>query len=230
MGSRQVQFRLIYRGPLKAEGRGTQGRGPLKHQIRRVIRPQLAELWNTHPFLKRFTQAHVRAQRLNAEASAATIEELREKILVTEYDEFTVAQKIAKRFSRAGYNFLPLIGAVFGDVQTACGLDILFLRRDGPGALIQSGGDMDNRIKVLLDALKMPKSGEFQPSSPPAPDEDPFFCVVEDDSLITEIKVTTDRLLLPLAEGEHIHDVHIIINVKTFLIAGNPSDGAAFAT
>ncbi|MEA2239353.1 MAG: hypothetical protein QOC81_4077 [Thermoanaerobaculia bacterium] len=71
---------------------------------------------------------------------------------------------------------------------------------------------------------------QLQSSSAATADEDPFFCVVEDDSLITEIKVTTDRLLEPLRDDEHIHDVHIIINVKTLLIAGNPSDGAAFAT
>lgn len=225
-----MQFRLIYRGPLKAEGRGTKGHNRFKHDIRRVIRPQLAELWGTHPFLRRFMQAHVRSQRINVAVSAPTIEELREKLVEAEYDTFTVAQKMARRFAHSGYSFLPLVGSVFNDVQTACSLDVLFLRRDGPGVLIQSGGDIDNRIKVLFDALKMPKRGEFQPMDTARPDEDPFFCVVEDDSLITEIKVTTDRLLEPLGGDEHIHDVHIIVNVKTHVIAGNPSDAAAFAT
>ena len=37
-----------------------------------------------------------------------------------------------------------------------CGLKILFLRKEGPGKLILQGGDIDNRLKTLLDALKMP--------------------------------------------------------------------------
>lgn len=86
---------------------------------------------------------------------------------------------------------LPLVGSVFAGIETACALDVLFLRRDGPGSLIKSGGDIDNRLKVLFDALKLPRPGEFDSTVPPAPDEDPFFCLVEDDTLITEIKVTT---------------------------------------
>jgi hypothetical protein len=40
---------------------------------------------------------------------------------------------------------------------TKCALDILFLRRDNPGNLIASGGDIDNRLKVLFDGLRMPE-------------------------------------------------------------------------
>jgi hypothetical protein len=47
----------------------------------------------------------------------------------------------------------------------------------------------------------------------PEPGEDPFFCLIEDDSLITEVKVTTDRLLTPLKDNESEHDVHLIIHV-----------------
>jgi len=227
----EMQFRLTYRGPLKAEGRN--GRTKEKHAIRRAIRPQLAELWNAHPFLRAFMQAHIRSQRVDVTVSAPTIEELREKMLVTEYDSFTVAQKMAKRFAHEGYNFLPLVGSVFGDIQTACTLDVLFLRRDGPGSLIKSGGDIDNRLKVLFDALKMPRPGEFDSSSPPAPDEDPFFCLVEDDALITEVKVTTDRLLTPQANEEHLHDVSLVIHVRTVLTgftAANTGAVAAFST
>ena len=150
---------------------------------------------------------------------------------VTEYDDFSFAQNMAKRYTNKGYNFLPLVGSnIFDGTDTACSIDILFLRRDGPGSIVQSGGDIDNRIKVLFDALKMPKIGEFDPADDAGPDEDPFFCLVQDDSLITEIKVTTDRLLEPLRTEEHVHEVHIIINVKTILISGGDGGaGAAFA-
>jgi hypothetical protein len=228
-----VQFRLIYHGALPAEGRGTKSRALIKHQIRRELRPQLAELWRTHPFLKQFLKAHMLSQRFNPHVSAPTIEELREKMIETEYDTLTVAQHKAREFAVKGYNFLPLVAsALFDGIDTACALDILFLRRDDPGGLVKSGGDIDNRIKVLFDALKMPKSGEFEPSEPPAPDEDPFYCLVQDDGLITEIKVTTDRLLTPLEAGDDVNDVHLIMNVRTILVAGGGSGmaSAAFAT
>lgn len=226
-----MQFRLIYHGPLKAEGRND-GRAKEKHVIRKAIQPQLAALWNTHPFLKRFMQAQVISQRLNVEATGSTIEELNKKLVITEYDTHSVAQNIATKFAHKGYNFLPLVGPLFGQ-ETACALDILFLRRDDPGSLIKSGGDVDNRIKVLFDALKMPKIGEFEPPCPPSADEDPFFCLLQDDSLITEIKVTTDRLLEPLGDQEHINDVHLVIHVRTILISSSGDNGgaaSAFAT
>ncbi len=43
------------------------------------------------------------------------------------------------------------------------------------------------------------------------------FCLLEDDNLISKVQVETNRLLTPPAEGEHIHDVHLVIRVKTIL-------------
>ena len=38
------------------------------------------------------------------------------------------------------------------------------------------------------------------------------------EELITEVKVTTDRLLLPMERDEQIEDVHLILHVKTKII------------
>jgi|ERR1039458_4768592 hypothetical protein len=95
-----------------------------------------------------------------------------------------------------------------------CSIEILFLRRDSPGNLIRSGGDIDNRIKVLFDGLRMPQEcAEFGGASPQEGEDDPFFCLLQDDSLITEVHVTTDRLLVPIETEEHIHDVVLIIHI-----------------
>lgn len=45
-------------------------------------------------------------------------------------------------------------------------------------------------------------------------DEDPFYCLLEDDKLITSISVTTDRLILPLAGPEHTNHVMLVIHVR----------------
>ncbi len=103
----------------------------------------------------------------------------------------------------------------------ACGLDILFLRRDQPGDLIRHGGDIDNRIKVLFDALRMPQDAQELTAQKPDEGEDPFFCLLQDDKQIIEINITTDRLLTPQTAGENINDVHLIIHVKTVSLDGN---------
>ncbi len=52
---------------------------------------------------------------------------------------------------------------------------------------------MDNRIKTLFDGLKMPREAQdLGPYLTPAVGEDPFYCLVEDDRLITSVSVETD--------------------------------------
>lgn len=180
-----VEFRLIYRGPLPAQGSGTGSRISEKREIGMRFLPQLRELWKHHPIL-----SEVWLERgINLE-------------------------QVGSKFERAGFLFLPLVSKARG---IACSLDILFLRRDGPGNLIVTGGDIDNRIKTLFDALRMPHEEELN-NIAPADGERPFFCLLEDDALVTDVRVTTDRLLEPLGGDERIHDVHLVVHVKTKIV------------
>lgn len=72
-------------------------------------------------------------------------------------------------------------------------LDITLLRPGDPGVL--SGGDIDNRLKTLFDALTIPKSDQIPSSETTAPDGHPIHCLLEDDGLITAVRVVSDRLL-----------------------------------
>jgi len=72
-------------------------------------------------------------------------------------------------------------------------LDITLLRPGSPGVL--SGGDIDNRLKTLFDALTIPNKDQIPSSDTPDPDASPIHCLLEDDGLITGIRVATDRLL-----------------------------------
>ena len=90
-------------------------------------------------------------------------------------------------------------------------LDITLLRPGPPGNLVKAGGDIDNRLKTLLDALKAPLTvGELHRGAAPGADEAPFFCLLEDDSLITGLSVRTDRLL----ESNHPSETLLLIRVK----------------
>ncbi len=193
-----VEFRLIYQGPLPAESKGD-SRKAEKIAIRRALHFQLAELWKQE--MKRIMAFSSHPELPKAGRNPEEIAE-RYKV-VNDHD--------------AIYRFVPLIGERYG---AACSLDILFMRRDSPGGVVRHGGDIDNRIKVLFDALRMPQNQRELPDTPQATDENPLYCLLEDDKYITAVTVTTDRLLVPPGAhpGEHVHNVVLVIRVKTVVV------------
>jgi hypothetical protein len=88
-------------------------------------------------------------------------------------------------------------------------LDITFLRQQAAGQLIGDGGDIDNRVKTLLDALSVPPPAQANFFSDTGPSR-PIFCVLQDDSLVTKLSVETDRLLRP---SNSKHDLVAVIQV-----------------
>lgn len=184
-----VEFRLIYQGYLPAEGSGG-GHVREKHDIRIKFHRQLKLLWNDHPALRRWETHKTENSR-------------------------TFADVFADKYQVGGKRFLPLISESGG---LACHLHILFLRRDQPGGLVISGGDIDNRIKTLLDAMQIPRYDSQIPKGwTPAEEENPLYCVLEDDKLINDLSVTTDRLITPKESVGSVHDVHLVVHVKTLI-------------
>jgi hypothetical protein len=92
-----------------------------------------------------------------------------------------------------------------------CGLDVLFLRPDRPGGVVWAG-DIDNRIKTLIDALRIPEANERYAQRTPGPDEQPFFCLLEDDKLVSKLSIETDQLLEFDSPG-NMNEVRLIITV-----------------
>lgn len=183
----QMEFRLVYQGALP--GSGNSSRHPQdKHRIRKVLHKQLAIQWATHPLLKHFQAG------FSMPGSGTKVGE-------------TFLDKWAKDMH--GFRFLSLVNERFDQV---CSLDILILRRERPGNLIMQGGDIDNRVKTLFDALSIPKSNSGL--TPPEPDELPFYCVLEEDKLVNQVSVTADRLLVPPEGPEPQNYVHAVIKAK----------------
>src|SRR5687767_13098704 len=60
-------------------------------------------------------------------------------------------EELANKHSLGGKRYLPIVRRKF---DLHCKLDILLLRRDL--GTILSSGDLDNRIKTLIDALRIP--------------------------------------------------------------------------
>jgi hypothetical protein len=218
-----VEFRLIYKGQLPAQSSGGGGsRLKEKHSIRKVFHKQLRELWKQHPDLRAQAEQTFVITTTPQNQVSPPGPGVRQIIPVTgeTQNAKTWLEHVADSWQRCGGHFVPLISKKGG---FTCSLDVLFLRRDNPGNLIASGGDIDNRLKVLLDALKMPNDVPDLAGLPIEADENPFFCLLQDDSLITDLSVTTDRLLTPQDVDEKIHDVVLVVHVKMV----NPS--AVFA-
>lgn len=183
-----MDFVLRYRGPLPANG-GVRD----KHLIRTAIHAQLQELCNQQPLLEQ-----------------AKLENLPEGILKGRGVEVPRPLEIMYFYiSLGGFRFVPLIHRPH---ELACALDILFLRREKPGAIVQHGGDIDNRLKTLFDALRMPHNVSELSGLAPTHTDERMYCLLEDDSLITRLSVSTQQLLEPIGT-EHPSTVELLIHV-----------------
>lgn len=101
-------------------------------------------------------------------------------------------------------------------------LDILMLWPQPPGGILRSGGDIDNRLKTLFDALTRPVHAQDVPSGwDPTADEMPLECLLEDDKYISAVSVTTDRLLA--AETA----THVKLIIKVHVETANAFGGLA---
>ncbi len=156
-----------------------------KQELRRYFHPQLRNLWEQSPL-----KDH--------------------KDLLKEKPVGKIGSKISLRQDINGFQFVPLVSE---RIDLIAELDITLLRPEPPGSIITQAGDIDNRLKTLLDSLKMPKEpGAIPRNDVPREGEVPFFCLLEDDNLITKLNVNTDRLL---DIGKNPSEVVLLIHVLT---------------
>ena len=178
-----MQFRLTYEGPLPSNGKLA-----AKHAIRRQLHPQLKELWTHQPL-----RSH---QKLLDEGHHD------QGSPIVTHPGGNVIER------RGAFAFAPLI---CGTLSLLAELEITLLRPTKPGPLIKQGGDLDNQLKTLFDALRVPEVGELSPGESPQPGEDPFHCLLDDDERIRTLAVEVDRYLAP----PHPKNVRAIILVRT---------------
>ena len=173
-----MHFRLTFEGEVPSSQSKVADQ---KMQIRKAFHVQLKRLWETHGVLSTF--------KMNREP---TNSDPRERIPLAEW--------LADENQEFGYRFVPL---AIKRLHLHCQLHILLLRNDGLNRAI-SAGDLDNRMKTVIDALKRPQNasdiGSFKK---PDSSEDPFFVLLEDDELVSGLTVETADLLSPTDEGDY---------------------------
>jgi hypothetical protein len=91
--------------------------------------------------------------------------------------------------ARRTTNFIPLVSE---KMSLACRLQIDFYEPEGSLAIKSDVTDIDNRLKTLFDALRIPSEQEIELNHDYGPD---FYCLMSDDKLIWEVNVKRTRLL-----------------------------------
>jgi hypothetical protein len=151
-----------------------------KHEIRKLFHAQLRTLWNQKP--------------------------------LSEHPDLLQPRTVPGNYSFLrtldAFTFAPLITA---ETNAITELSITLLRPEPPGGLITQGGDIDNRLKTLFDSLTMPRhANALPPNARPDSDEEPFFCLLEDDNLVTSLTVNTQQLLEPAIDSSLV-DLYISV-------------------
>jgi len=107
--------------------------------------------------------------------------------------------------------FLPLVRPV---LMLKCGLRIeMLVNHDVPSVLTKTG-DLDNRLKTLLDGLRCPTGPQEVKRYKPA-NAAPYYCLLEDDALITSLQIDTHRDLAAsaTAPADHVR-LNIMVTVE----------------
>jgi hypothetical protein len=207
-GGQDMDFTLRYEGELPTSSR-TNTRATEKHAIRGVFHHQLAELW-----------------RLDRRLTGIPLETLPEAFKDERF-EYQVQRPIqsAHRFfykcTQRGIACVPLVIALR---FLRCELSVRVNRYEGAdfkGRLLGRQGDLDNQVKTLFDALRMPQNEDEVPNG--AQHVGPLFCLLEDDALITKLTLEAKRILEP-RPGDR-SDIWVALDIDVSITPIAPMSG-----
>jgi hypothetical protein len=216
-GEEILEFRLLYWGEVLASSNAKR-RSAEKHAMRKQFHPQLRRLWNTRRTLRGMVTAIGMGGEVIAQGTEAIVPRTGSWLGLG-------FEKMADSRPFNGFRFIPLVTET---QHVRCSIEILFLRHEDTGNLIFQGGDIDGRVKTIFDALRLPKVGELDADDKPDSDEDPFFVLLEDDKLISQVSVSTEQLLLlPGKNAISPNDAFLQMRVELTPTA-MPSEGYIF--
>jgi hypothetical protein len=203
-GKNLMEFRLLYAGELLSSGNHPKPEN--KHKIRKALHPQLRNLWLTKGNLRQYA-AFVGNE---TPPHGGTEEEKFERGIVS----------IGKHWERGGFHFVPIVTDKFA---LRCSVDILLLRPHEKQIIQPDTSDLDGKVKTIFDALQIPESAGSL--SPVEEGENPFFVLLSNDNLISQVRVTADQLLaLPGQQQPKASDSYVLVHIKINHIGGGPFD------
>jgi len=141
-----MRFRLTYEGILYAS-QNTSDKKKHKHCIRKSFHPQLKNMWENHPLLSVLKVAGTLEENFDMMSTPSDFFAR----LAPEKNQLRPLNRVISEYScfwRDDYKFVPLVCKCF---RLQCSFDILLLTGTRPGP---PTGDLDNRVKTLVDALR----------------------------------------------------------------------------
>jgi hypothetical protein len=204
----EMEISLSYRGPLPGGGDHVKA---YKTRIRQELHYQLAGLCERNEHFRQASdeplpEAKMRGNRV--ELIDPPAQPVQGMGTVWGHDFF--------RVPLSGVDFIPLLTRKNYRVAE---LALLLWRRSEPGNILQPDGDIDNRLKTLFDALRMPHSVD-EIDSGSLFKEGRCYCLLEDDSLITKLTVSTHKTYRPPpseltdTEASIYVELNMIVTVK----------------
>ena len=125
------------------------------------------------------------------------------------------AHQIRVPIVRGGRNFVSVLRPGLGLV---CRLNIRMLVNHDLGSIVAQAGDLDNRFKTLLDALRIPKDQEVTSEMDSA--FDPYPCLLDDDASVIALILETARLYdVPATAAEN----EVRLEIKAQIITHIPN-------
>jgi hypothetical protein len=186
-----VEFYVQYEGRLPSQNsKDKENRRVETHRIRRHFHSQLLRLWNDR--FSALTNLPPRGTPGINEHRRRFLEDKSASVRDTEFLVFPIVTKAE---------------------HLVCALDITLYRHDKPGSFVGPSGDLDNRLKVLFDAMTIPNASQLDGLAPEQ-GERPLFCLLEDDALIVDLRIKAVQLWTTVDSNEEKRDFKVAVNVK----------------
>jgi hypothetical protein len=173
-----VEFTLNYRGRLPSGQNNAHKK--LKREMRKRFHHRLRAKW---------------------ESTVALMDILSDKLPVVSNSREADAREADYCLWQIGkLRFLPLVVNGYA-LKLKCDLEILIQSRIKPYGVLGDNGDLDNRAKTLIDALTLPQRNQLVDENATATD-DPIYCLLQDDRLVSKITIAAEPLLDPPEPNE----------------------------
>lgn len=197
-----MEFTLRYVGQIPKGTRGI-------HAIRIAFDEQLADLWARDLRLK---DVHPTAIRPFVKSARFPFD-VRQQEKVEKVR--TTPDGIHGYHEVRGIRFVPLVTRWR---YLRCELAVRLHRYEGDlhtGGVLYHGGDIDNKAKSLIDALRMPMGARDLPTN--AEHRRPvFYCVLEDDRLVTKLTLESRNRLGPRPRGRAMTTLDVDVDLRIF--------------
>jgi hypothetical protein len=162
------------------------GDNAAKHRVRQALLPQLK-------------------QQLDSERALQNLAQLPS---LENPGEQTRLDDVATTFKKSGFRFIPFVSRAFNLV---CNLEIKMARKGGEDAT--HSDDVDRRLKTLFESLSVPADGDQLRGLTPGAEEAPFYCLLENSSLVTGFEIGSERVFEPQLDAADVR-VAMVVTVR----------------